>query len=99
MTKTTITTSTVRIPTPLRRYARGASEVVVQGATVGDALRDLCRRHPDIAGLIFAEDGSLRTFVNVFVGDRNAKTNGGLEHRVTPGDVLSIVPAVAGGSR
>lgn len=92
-------TATVRIPTPLRKYVAGQSEVAVRGATAGAALRELVRSHPDLESLLFDEDGGLRTFVNVFVGERNVRTSGGLDHPLSAGEVVSIVPAVAGGAR
>lgn len=88
---------TVRIPTPLRSFTNGADQVSAQGRTVGEVLQDLGTAHAGLLGRIVEPDGRLRNFVNLFVGSRNIRTLDGLETAVAEGDVLSIVPAVAGG--
>ena len=91
--------ATVRIPTPLRKYTAGEAEVSVPGETVGAALDHLRARHSGLGPMLFGEDGELRTFVNVFVGPRNIRSVDGLDTPVDEGDVVSIIPAVAGGVR
>ncbi|MEM6454724.1 MAG: MoaD/ThiS family protein [Acidobacteriota bacterium] len=90
---------TLRIPTPLRGFTGGASDVAVElddgEATVGGALRALGAKHPDVTGRILTDDGALRTFVNVFAGDEAVRD---LDERVADGAVLHIIPAVAGGT-
>jgi molybdopterin synthase sulfur carrier subunit len=88
---------TVRIPTQLRSLAAGASEVGLQGATVGDVLRALDAAHPGFGERLFDEQQKLRRFVNVFVDDEDIRFLDGLDTKVTDGAVVSIVPAVAGG--
>jgi molybdopterin converting factor small subunit len=90
---------TVRIPTPLRSLTSGAAEVAVDGATVGDALRALERRHAGVLERILDGEGRVRGFVNVYLGDRNVRALGGLDASLDEGGVISIVPAVAGGAR
>ncbi len=97
MKNTSVKNATVRIPTPLRSFTSGADEVGASGATVRDCLRDLSARHEGIAPHLFDADGEIRRFVNVFVGSRDVRALSGLETEVADGDVLSIVPAVAGG--
>lgn len=92
-----MTTVTIRIPMPLRSYAGNAAEVRVEATTVGEALRQLCAAHGGVTPRILSPQGELREFVNVFVGDRNIRSLGGLATRLAEGDVLVIVPAVAGG--
>ncbi|RMH15988.1 MAG: molybdopterin-synthase adenylyltransferase MoeB [Acidobacteria bacterium] len=89
--------ATVRIPAPLRGFTGGAAEVVVEGRTAGEALRDLAARHPGLARRLLDDDGRLRSFVNVFVGDRNVEEIGGLEAPLAEGATIHVVPAVAGG--
>ncbi|WP_265945775.1 molybdopterin-synthase adenylyltransferase MoeB [Dechloromonas sp. A34] len=89
---------TIRIPTPLRGYTDGADQVAVEGATVGDALVALGEAHPGILERVMAADGSLRQFVNIYVGPDDIRALNGLLTPVTPGAVLAIVPAVAGGA-
>lgn len=88
----------VRIPTPLRSLTGGASEVTLDGATVGDVITALTREHDGLAPRILDGEGQLRTFVNVFVGDSNIKSLDGLDSPVDDRTVINIVPAVAGGS-
>lgn len=86
----------VRIPTQLRPLAGGASEVTVDGETVGDVLKALDVAHPGFGDRLFDEAGNLRRFVNVFLGDEDVRFLDGLNTPVA-GQSLSIVPAVAGG--
>jgi molybdopterin converting factor small subunit len=91
--------ATVRIPTPLRSFTGGAGEVSVAGATVADALGDLGRRHAGILERVLDDRGQVRGFVNIYVGEDNVRSLGGLGARLPDASVISIVPAVAGGSR
>ena len=86
----------VRIPTQLRPLAGGASELTVDGETVGDVLKQLDVMHPGFADRLFDESGALRRFVNVFLGEEDVRFLDGLNTPVA-GQSLSIVPAVAGG--
>ena len=87
----------VRIPTQLRSLSDGASEVTVEGATVGEVLAALDQAHPGFRGRLFGDDGDLRRFVNVFVADEDVRFLKGLDTEVAPGTTVSIIPAVAGG--
>ena len=88
---------TVRIPTQLRPIAGGASEVAVDGSTVGEVLKALDAAHPGFGERLFDESGSLRKFVNVFVADDDVRYLEGLDTKVPDGETVSIIPAVAGG--
>jgi molybdopterin converting factor small subunit len=88
---------TVRIPTQLRTLTGGAGELQVDGSTVGEALKALDAAHPGLADRLFDDSGGLRRFVNVFLADEDVRFLDGLNTPVTPGQTLSIVPAVAGG--
>ena len=90
-------TAVVRIPTQLRSLASGASEVKVEGSTVGEVLGALDAAHPGFQGRLFDEQGRLRRFVNVFVADEDVRFLQGLDSPVADGQTVSIVPAVAGG--
>jgi len=87
----------VRIPTTLRPLANGALSVTASGETVGEVLADLESQFPGFAERILDENGQILRFVNVFVGDTNARGCGGVNHAVEPHAELSIVAAVAGG--
>lgn len=88
---------TIRIPMPLRSYTRGADEVGVKAASVREALLALGAMHDGILPRVLDGDGELRQFVNVFIGSRNVQALEGLATPLAEGDVISIIPAVAGG--
>jgi molybdopterin synthase sulfur carrier subunit len=90
---------TVRIPTILRSYTGGASEVSVepQPGTLSGVLVALESQAPGISGRILDEEGRLRRFVNVFVDDEDVRFLNGLETEIPERTVVSVIPAVAGG--
>ena len=89
--------ATVRIPTILRTFTSGAGEVSAEGATLRDVLDNLDTSFPGIRDRILDEQGVLRRFVNVYVGDDDVRFIGGLDAEVPDGTRISIIPAVAGG--
>jgi molybdopterin converting factor small subunit len=88
----------IRIPTILRPHVGGAKTVSASGDTLGGLITDLTSRFPGIAGQIVTADGALHKFVNVYVNDDDARYIGKLDAPVKDGDVVSILPAVAGGA-
>jgi sulfur-carrier protein len=88
----------VKIPTPLRQYTGGSSEVEVGGQTAGDALGNLSEEYPDLKQHLYTGDGKLRSFVNVYKGDEDIRYLDGPDTEVSEGDELSIIPSIAGGS-
>lgn len=88
---------TVRIPSPLRKLTDGQAEVEVEAADVRTAIKALEARHPGIGDRLLDEDGELRRFVNVFVRDEDVRFQEGLDTPVGEDDVVSVIPAVAGG--
>jgi molybdopterin synthase sulfur carrier subunit len=88
---------TIRIPTTLRPMAGGKSTVQVDGTTVGEILGNLDAAHPGFKDRLLDEQGSLRRFVNVFVADEDIRFLQGIDTPVTDAEVVSIIPAVAGG--
>ncbi|TPW17452.1 MAG: Dinucleotide-utilizing enzymes involved in molybdopterin and thiamine biosynthesis family 2 [bacterium] len=88
----------VHIPTPLRPYAGGAEQVAVDADTVDGALAHLTTSHPGLKQHLFAADGKLRSFVNVYVNDDDIRYLSGGATPIKPGDVLTIVPSIAGGA-
>jgi MoaD family protein len=89
----------VRLPNVLRAHAGGAPVVEVDGQTIGQVLSALVISHPGLSGQVIGEDGSLNKFVNIYVNDDDVRYLQQLETPVTDGDEISILPAVAGGSR
>ena len=88
----------VRIPTILRKYTGGEKAVTADGETVRELVADLDRRYPGISSQLLNGDGGLHRFVNVYVNDEDVRFLGGLDAKVEEGDVVAILPAVAGGS-
>ena len=87
----------VRLPTLLRAHADGASSVAVDGATVGEVFTEITTRYPGLAGQLADDEGGLHKFVNVYCNDDDIRYLEQLDTKVTDGDVISILPAVAGG--
>lgn len=90
---------TVRVPTPLRNLTDNQAAVKAEGSTIQEVIDDLEQRHPGIRERLVDESGQLRRFVNVFVDDEDIRFQQGLPTSVPDGATVSIVPAVAGGSR
>jgi len=88
----------VRVPTILRKHTGGEKKVEAAGGTVREVLVDLDARYPGIAAQLFTEDGALHRFVNVYQNDEDIRFLGGLDAEVTDGDVVAVLPAVAGGA-
>jgi molybdopterin/thiamine biosynthesis adenylyltransferase/rhodanese-related sulfurtransferase/molybdopterin converting factor small subunit len=89
---------TVLIPTPLRPYVGGRDALEVEGASVGELLERLSGDHAALRQHLFADDGRLRSFVNVYVNDRDIRQLAQRETPVRAGDTVSIVPSIAGGT-
>ncbi len=87
----------VRIPTILRTYTGGASEVSADGDTLAAVLDDLDASYSGIKGRILDEAGSLRRFVNVYVGNDDVRFLDDLATATPDGSQISVIPAVAGG--
>jgi molybdopterin converting factor small subunit len=87
----------VRIPTILRNYTGGEKAVSGQGATLAELIDDVEGRHPGLKARI-VDATALRRFVNVYVNDEDVRFSGGLSSPVADGDVVVVLPAVAGGA-
>lgn len=86
----------ILVPTALRNFTGRKAEVAVEGATVGEAMGALARAYPDLAQHIYQGE-ELRSFINVFVGEKNIKKLDGLATALKDGDTVMLVPAIAGG--
>jgi molybdopterin converting factor small subunit len=93
----------IRVPTALRELVAGAQTVTVDvepggdRATVGTVLDALAVEHPALERRVRDELGRTRVHVNLFVGADNVRDLDGLATTLTPGDELSIIPAISGG--
>lgn len=90
---------TARIPTPLRKLTGDAEEVRVQAGTLKDLIAALEQKYPGIKERLCDETGEIRRFINIFVNDEDVRFMEGQNTKFKDGDVISIVPAVAGGCR
>ncbi|MEY2905826.1 MAG: hypothetical protein RLZZ408_297 [Verrucomicrobiota bacterium] len=88
---------TIRIPTPLRKLTNNREEVTASGATLGAVLDELNAGFPGLGERIVDEQGTIRRFVNIFVNDEDVRFLQEKETPVKETDVISIVPAIAGG--
>jgi adenylyltransferase/sulfurtransferase len=90
--------NTIHIPTPLRPFTDKRESVEVSGGTVGELLADLTKKYEGLRKHLYADDGRLRNFVNVYLNDEDIRYLQKENTPVKPGDSLSIVPSVAGGA-
>ena len=90
--------TTLRIPTPLRAYTSGKSEVTVTGVKISEALTDLTTQFPAIKPHLFNEAGELRPFVNLFVGENNIKDLQGVDTPIKDDEKIMLIPSIAGGA-
>ena len=89
--------ATIKIPPVLRGSVGGEKEVEADGSNVGDVLRSLATQHPETEAQLFAEDGELNRYVNVYLNDEDVRVLDGLDTSVGESDTLVILPAMAGG--
>ena len=88
---------TLKIPTPLRPYAEGESTLTLPGEVVEEILAGAVERYPLLKKHLFNDEGKLRPFVNLFLGEDNVNQLEGLKTPVSDGDTLLIIPSIAGG--
>jgi len=89
----------VRIPPVLRPAVGGEKELSADGTSVRDVLQSVAQRHPETETQLFAPDGELNRYVNVYLNDEDVRVLEGLDTAVGDTDTLVILPAMAGGSR
>lgn len=88
---------TVRIPTILRTYTDGESQVAAEGETLSAVIDSLDTSFPGIKARVVDEQGALRRFVNIYVGNDDVRFSDGLDTPTPDGTQVSVIPAVAGG--
>lgn len=87
----------IKIPTVLRKHVGGEAVVTAEGGVLKDILETLSQRFPGLSTELFGDDGELHRFVNLYLNDEDVRYLDGLNSKVADGDVVSILPAVAGG--
>jgi sulfur-carrier protein len=88
---------TVRLPGALRDVTGGRTKLAAAGATLGEVIADIDRRHPGFAARVLDDKGELRSYVNVYIGEADARTRGGSAAAVPEGSEVMVIPAMAGG--
>ena len=89
---------TVSIPTALRQYVDGNANIQLASGPIGQLLANLVEQHPQLGKQLYNEQGQLRSFVNIYVGDEDIRYLQGAETQVPDGETVSIIPAIAGGA-
>ncbi len=89
---------TVRLPGALRDATGGQTKIEASGRTLADVILDIDRRHPGFRGRVIDDAGRLRTYVNVYIGEDDARSSGGTDAPVPDGSEVMVIPAMAGGA-
>src|SRR5258705_820867 len=89
---------TISIPAPLRQFAGGQSQIVVEAKTAGEALDQLTSAHTPLRRHLYNDQNTLRNFVNVYLNDEDIRHASGPDTPVKDGDSIMIVPSIAGGA-
>lgn len=88
---------TVRLPGSLRDAVGGENKISASGHTLDEVFSDIEKRHPGFRSRVIDERGRLVTYVNVYIGEHDARTSGGLSAEVPEGAEVMVIPAMAGG--
>jgi molybdopterin converting factor small subunit len=88
---------TVRLPGALRDATGGETKLTVTGGTLREVIADIDRRHPGFAARVLDDEGGLRSYVNVYIGEDDARDRGGSGAAVPDGSEIMVIPAMAGG--
>ena len=87
----------VRIPTPLRKLTSEKDEVTVSAASIGQLIDEMENQFPGIKSRLCDESGNVRRFINLYVNNEDIRFLQGKETALKEGDIVSIIPAIAGG--
>ena len=90
---------TVRLPGALRDTTGGKTKLEASGKTLGDLIADIERRHPGFRSRVLDDAGAIRTYVNVYIGEDDARTRGGTSAAIPDGTEVMVIPAMAGGTQ
>jgi molybdopterin synthase sulfur carrier subunit len=88
---------TVRLPGALRDATGGRTKIEASGGTLAAVIADIDRQHPGFSDRVLDEGGKLRTYVNVYIGEDDARSKGGTGAQVPDGAEVMVIPAMAGG--
>jgi molybdopterin synthase sulfur carrier subunit len=88
---------TVRVPTPLQKVTGGKSEIETTGSNIKEVIENLEKVYPGVKERLYSEEGELRRFINIYVNEEDIRFLDSENTPVKDGDVISIIPAIAGG--
>jgi molybdopterin synthase sulfur carrier subunit len=88
----------VRIPTPLRKLTSDKDEVTINAANIAELIEQMEAQYPGIKNRLCDETGNVRRFINLYVNNEDIRFLSGKETALKEGDIVSIIPAIAGGS-
>jgi len=89
--------ATIIIPTPLRKFTDGAAEITIGAGNVQSAIHDIIDQYPGLGQHLLDDQGAIRSFIRIFVGDNDIQALDGAATSFSDQDTLSIIPAIAGG--
>lgn len=87
----------VRIPTPLRKLTSDKDEVTINAASIAELIDQMEVQYPGIKSRLCDETGNVRRFINLYVNNEDIRFLSGKETALKDGDIVSIIPAIAGG--
>jgi len=87
----------VRIPTPLRKLTSDKDEVTISAASIGQLIDEMESQYPGIKSRLCDESGNVRRFINLYVNNEDIRFLNGKDTALKEGDIVSIIPAIAGG--
>jgi len=90
-------TATIEIPSALQKFVDNKLKIEVPGENVRDAINNLIKAHGGLKEHLFDEQGRIRSFVNIYLNDEDIRYTDNLDTSVKAGDVIQIVPSIAGG--
>jgi molybdopterin synthase sulfur carrier subunit len=91
--------ATIIIPTPLRKFTDNKAKIITSGDSVRESITELGELHPDLSKHLFKQCGTLQSFLRIYLGDRDIKSLQNEETPIKEDDVISIIPAIAGGKK
>ena len=91
--------ATIIIPTPLRKFTDNKAKIVTDGHSIGESIAQLGTLHPDLNKHLFDENNKLQRFLKIYLGDTDISVLKQEETPVETEDVISIIPAIAGGKK
>ncbi|MGB9677195.1 MAG: MoaD family protein [Candidatus Ratteibacteria bacterium] len=89
----------VRIPEPLQKFVDNQKEILVDGENIEELLKNIIKKYPQVKERIYDENGNLRRFINIYVNDEDIRFLEGEKTTLKDGDIISIIPAIAGGEK